>query len=216
MIWPFDPSNWERTLTADKVRAKALPNGMAARIDGGLDRERLLETLNCLGTTVHAAARQSQAYGFARTWEGTPFARHVKSLLDFLAQGEYILEAAEVFGECEEYRGTSDGILRHVRSGNRYLIDFKTWAAYKFLYGLLEGKARSVTDKLEKVSVQLSLYRRMLEPKHGPFHGLLALHVTEHGVTVYPVPYDLRPYEAWLKSKAQDVTESIPELLTIF
>jgi hypothetical protein len=203
-------------LTADKIKAKALPNGMASRIDGGLDREHLLETLNCLGTTVHAAARQIQVLGFARTWEGTPFARHVNSLLKFLSEGGYVIESSEVYGECEEYRGTSDGILRHVRSGNRYLFDWKTWSAYKFLYGLHEGKARSVTDKLEKVSVQLSLYRRMLEPTHGPFHGLLALHVTENDVSVYPVPFDLRPYEKFIKERAQDITETIPELLTIF
>lgn len=189
-------------MTADRIRHKVLPNGIAAAVDGGLSRKYLLETLNELGTTVHAAAREYSTIGFSNRWEGAPFEPYVKAVHDFLDKGQYVMEESEVYAECDEYRGTSDAIARHVRTGNRFVIDWKTWGAYKPLYGLREDKSKGVMDKVKKTGLQLSLYRRMLEPAYGPFHGQLVFHVTADGVHVYEAPYDLTAWEEWKRSQS--------------
>ena len=106
--------------------------------------------------------------------------------------------------EVEDYYGISDGILRI--GDENVLVDFKTWSAYKPLYGIAnkilkkDGTPYAKTDDVKKVSLQLSLYKAGLE-KRFKIDRMMAIWFTEQGWFTFDCTDDLTLFHEWNAKK---------------
>lgn len=122
--------------------------------------------------------------------------------------------AAETYITTPEYHGISDGIYSLLINGKRQnvLLDFKTWGAYKYLYGIKQkilGKNNMPSidkEKLEKVSLQLSMYRRGYDLheayKDIPIHAYAVVWVTHIGTFLIPAYHHISPFEEYMKKQS--------------
>lgn len=112
--------------------------------------------------------------------------------------------------ETDEFYGISDGILRI--GDENVLVDFKTWSAYKPLYGIAnkilkkDGTPYAQTDNVKKVSLQLSLYKKGLQEKYQ-IDRLMTIWFTEQGWFTFDCVDDLTLYEEWKQKKLTTKTK---------
>ena len=117
----------------------------------------------------------------------------------FEETGAVALEA-EIYLENEEYFGTTDGVYAFQHEGETVvgLVDWKTWKAYKYIYGILEDTVKPMkasSSDIKKTGLQLSMYRNLL----GQIDRQFVIWVKPDGYEVIETKYDLHPYEVWKK-----------------
>lgn len=115
----------------------------------------------------------------------------------FQETGAIAIEA-EVYLENDEYFGTTDGIYAFNYKGEWVigLVDWKTWKAYKFIYGILEDPVKPMkasSSDIKKTGLQLSMYSNLLKQVNRQF----VVWVKPDGYEVIETKYDLTPYEVW-------------------
>lgn len=213
-IWPFDPSFFQGALERDSLaKKKLLSDGIAAQA-GRLDSRGVSEMLTNFGTQLHACAQDLMLLGTCNSWRGTYLEGHVRSLKEFFEDWKVSCVVSERKTQGPEYHGTCDGVVMATDPSNPYqtreklLIDFKTWGAYKHIYGIVDDKGKSQASNVKKVSLQLSMYAELLEPGFGPFDGMIALWVAEDFYKVFRLKRDLSPYIEWKAKKAMEARAS--------
>lgn len=117
----------------------------------------------------------------------------------FEETGAVALEA-EIYLENEEYFGTTDGVYAFKHEGETVvgLVDWKTWKAYKYIYGILEDAVKPMkasSSDIKKTGLKLSMYRNLL----GQVDRQFIIWVKPDGYEVIETKYDLHPYEVWKK-----------------
>lgn len=213
-IWPFDPSFFQGALERDALGKKRLyADGIAAKA-GRLDSKGVSDMLTNFGTQMHACAQDLMLLGTCPSWRGTYLEGHVRNLAEFFRDWDVRCVVSERRTQGPEYHGTCDGVITAVdpkdpyQTRKKYIIDFKSWGAYKHIYGIGDDKGKSQSSNVKKVSLQLSMYAELLEPEFGPFDSLMALWVNEEFYKTIPLKRDLAPYLEWKAKKAMEAQAS--------
>lgn len=207
-IFPTDPNFFAMALSAESIQKKkqdwAIKPGSIADQVTHLIHTDVMFMLNTFGTIIHNIAFDAGLLGIKYPIKDNILWRHIKALHDFFEATGARLIMWETCVETEEYTGTLDWVLEW--NWKYYLIDWKTWTAYKHIYGFENAILKknwepySRTPDIKKVSVQLSLYREPLE-KIIRIDGMLVLWVTEHKVFHWECEYNLDLYNEWKQRK---------------
>ena len=210
-IWPFEPFMFDRALTSSALRKKGVRQGGVAErcLDIGLSREGVSRSLSDFGKVVHAAAHDLGSCGFTADWAGTPYEGHVASVVRFFKEAGLTAVAQELFVECEDYCGISDGLYRNSRN-ELVLLDWKTWGAYKYLYGINDFGAKASKESVKKARLQLSMYRRAIGDRFGPIRRQMVVWVNEFGCVPIETEYDVTEFENWKRGKEKAHGLSLP------
>lgn len=209
-IYPFDQDMqtmfmqtlWKESI--DKKRLKGdITSGSIADVAWSLRYDDVMHMLCTLWTTVHSCAFDLWTLGFCNPFKDTAYESYVNSVIQFFSDTGAVTIAWEVFIETEDYYGISDGIVR--MNNKNYLVDFKTWTAYKGLYGIAnkilkkDGTPYSRTKDLPKVSLQLSMYKAWL--KDYQIDGMMAIWFTEQWYFTFECTEDLTLFQEWKTKK---------------
>lgn len=218
-IFPFDQDMKTTFMNSlaqewiERKRAKGeITSGSIADQAGWLRYDDVMEMLCTLGTTVHSCAFDLGTLGFCNDFKDTVYEKHVNSVIQFFKDTWAVTVAWEVFIETEDYYGISDGIINI--GWRNILVDFKTWTAYKALYGIAnkilkkDGTPYSRTDDIKKVSLQLSLYKPWLISQGLKIDGMMVIWFTEQGYFTFDCVDDLTLYNEWRQQKftPKDIT----------
>lgn len=211
-IYPTNPDMFTNALSQeslDKKREKwELIIWGIADCAGELRKDDVMKTLNQFGTTIHTQAQSLGILGYmAGDWWDNPY---TKSLVRFFNDYEVNLISSEIFMETDEYCGTADAIVELTINGTRriYLLDWKTWWAYKYIYGIRHdiakknGEPYAQTQNLKKAQLQLSMYRNGLNQL---VDDMAVVWITSVWYFFFPLTYDMSPYQKW---KEQILLES--------
>jgi hypothetical protein len=212
-IWPFDPKYFNDALLRDALLKKGVVAGGIADLSGSLSRTLVMDVLSNFGTQMHACAQDLMLLGKCPSWRGAYLESHVRSLVQFFKDYQVQCVVSERRIEGPEYTGTADGVILVTDTDGRrkkWVIDWKSWGAYKFIYGILDDKGKSKSGELKKVGLQTSMYAELLEPEFGPFDGLAAIWVHEDGYKVFPLKRDLTPYTQYKMNKNVKSGLSLP------
>ena len=204
-IYPTNPDMFTNALSReslDKKREKGelIEWGIADRA-GELRKDDVMKTLNQFGTTIHTQAQTLGLIGYIE-WNGLDDP-YMKSLTKFFNDYKVNLLSSEIFIETDEYCGTADAIVElTTKAGTRrkYLLDWKTWWAYKYIYGIhhdivkKNGEPYAQTQNLKKAQLQLSMYRNGLNEL---VDDMAVVWITSVGYFFFPLEYNLKPYIEW-------------------
>lgn len=219
-MYPMPKGVFEEALSFEKLSIKhekgELIKWWVAHQAMELHVPDVMNMLTTVGTLVH-----SVAYDIGTLWlspyhkdtAATPF---INSLLAFFdTYWAYAIHAEASF-ECEEYRWTTDGIYCIIdpktHEEEYVILDWKTWGAYKYLYGIDMGKPLVKSSDKKKVSVQLSMYQKMFDPqfewiyhyrgKTYPIAKRIAVWIRPDGYQVIDCKNEYSLYEEWKNVKS--------------
>lgn len=207
-IFPTDPHMFQDALNSDALEKKLLKweliNWGIAFKSKYLDANSVMDSLTSFGTHIHSIAFDKGILGIE--YPQLPlFQNHVKELYRFFQENNFKMIYWEKHIETDEYTGTVDAVFQ--QNWLNYAVDFKTWTAYKYLYGFQNnilkknGQPYSRSSDIKKVSLQLSLYKDWLEAAWIPIHWLKVIWITEQWLFVFDCNYDISLYEQWKKNK---------------
>jgi len=214
-IYPFD--NWDPlynpkqmfidSLNAEWIRNKREKNqlikwGIAEKCES-LDYDRLMKMLTTLGTITHAAAFDLWTLWFCHNYKWTIYEPYIASVTKFFEDTGAQMVQWEIFIQTEYYYWVSDWI---VKVWDEYwLIDWKTWGAYKYIYWIeskilnKKGEPYSKAKEVEKVSLQLSMYKKWLS--RFKIDKLKVVWITELGYFIFDCVDDLTKFNDYIDSK---------------
>ena len=216
-IYPFERDALDRfvlTLSKewlDKKRTKneLVPNSIAD-IAWDLRYDDVMKMLTTLGTIVHSCAYDMWTLWFCNTFEWTVYEPYVKSVIAFFEEQQVKTIAWELYIETDEYYWISDWVL--AKQAKNILVDYKTWTAYKWLYGIANnilkknGEPYSRKDDVEKTSLQLSLYDEWIHDYE--IHEYWIVWFTEVWYFIFQWTKDLTIYNEW-KSRTRSWGKTI-------
>ncbi len=203
-IFPFNESDklrWYKTMdkktTAKKIAEGQIYAESLIHKQGYATPQVLNALLLNLGTYIHFLAR---THGHLDYTPNIPviydYAKSVRECFEKV-QPEVIM--FEKYIETDEYCGTFDSLWRV--NGKNILVDYKTFDAYKYMYGYVtemytNGKPNVKKDTLIKTGLQLSLYAKGLEQQHPDLKvdALWVVWFTPFGYHIFPVDRDLSLY----------------------
>lgn len=207
-IFPTDPLMFQQALSAEglsKKREKGEldPNGIAGQA-WFLNSEDVMFMLSSFWSIIHNIAFDRGLLGIQYDQKQNILYRHIIWLERFFQETWARLIMWEKTVETDDYTGTCDWVLQW--NGKNYLIDWKTWTAYKYIYGIKNsilkknGEPYSRKPDIDKVSLQLSMYREPLE-KIIHIDWMLVIWVTEQWVFYWTCEYNLDLFYDWKKRK---------------
>lgn len=207
-IFPTDPTFFQIALSAETIAKKKqdgviLPGSIADQVTH-LDSNDVMFMLTTFGSIIHNVAFDRGLLNINYPVRNNVLQHHIQALYDFFNKTWARLILWETCVETEEYTGTLDWVLEW--NGKYYLIDWKTWTAYKYIYGFENAILKknwepySRTPDIKKVSLQMSMYREPLE-KQIKIDGMFVLWVTEKWVFYWECEYNLDLYYEWKKRK---------------
>lgn len=205
-IYPTDPYMFQKAIDYDGLKKKRekgqlVPGGIAEKVDI-LDSDKVMKMLWLFWTIIH-----SQAFDIWMLWlPGLNIdisQYHIKSLQDFFNNYRPKYLSGEKAVETEYYTWTLDAILEI--DGKKILVDYKTYSAYKYIYWIENNILKknwepySISDRLKKVSLQLSMYNYWLQQENISIDEQWLVWITEFWYFVYPVEYNLDPFWEYIK-----------------
>lgn len=121
----------------------------------------------------------------------------------FFEDGWEILDCeVVVYNEDWHYAGRFDFLGRNKKLGiDKAILDCKTYGAWK------GGKYKKNSDKLKKLSMQLTLYNKTL-PEQLPMYGVML--GGDGNYTLEPIKWDFEVWE-WLKENRNTITKLLVE-----
>lgn len=203
-MFPTDPTFFQMALSAESIQKKKQdwvikPGSIADQVTH-LQSNDVMFMLNTFGTIIHSVAFDRGLLGISYPQKPNILANHIRWIEEFFIKTGARLIIWETCVETEDYTGTLDWVLEW--NGKYYIIDWKTWTAYKYIYGFENSILKknwepySRTPDIKKVGFQLSLYREPLE-KRIKIDGMLVLWVTEHWVFYWECEYNLELFYEW-------------------
>ncbi len=186
-----------KSATAKRIaEGKIYSESLIAR-QGYATPEVLNALLLNLGTYIHFLAR---THGHLDYVPNIPVVSdYAKSVRECFEKVKPEVLMFEKYIETDEYCGTFDSLWKV--NGRNILVDYKTFDAYKYMYGYVtemyeNGKSTVKKDTLIKTALQLSLYAEGLEQNHPEIHvdDLWVVWFTPYGYHIFPVPRDLTLY----------------------
>lgn len=194
-------------LGAMKPFDNRLWRGICAR--NGWDADEISEISQRLGTRYHAYFENRRYFPLedrefmGRKYKGTKFdfvsseqdLEYLEMVNKFFEEGWEILESeVNVINRDLLYAGRFDAIARNERLGvDRCLLDIKSWGAWKLpVTGKVTDKYVPSKDKMEKLEIQLNMYRRALGERI-PMYGVI---LTPVGLRLESIPEN----ETWIDS----------------
>ncbi len=206
-----DPRNPDRdyfqeSLAYDRLKDKSLVPESIAHRARHLDCKQTLRVLNTYGSFAHRMAKRL-VHGHDVTVKDELLTGIRQGLLDFYDKYQVTPILNEwTFSLDWEYSGTLDMVCeiewKHVR--RLCVLDFKTYALYKDLYGIPhDDKESTPLKKLKMVWLQCSMYANALRKLRPDIIGdrgcmLLLAWLTPEGVFVYELEEDISPYQKWV------------------
>lgn len=177
----------------------------------GWDPEQISQVSQKLGTRYHAYFENRRYFPLedreflGRKFKGTRFdfvaseqdLSYLEMVNQFFDDGWEILESeVNVINADLLYAGRLDAIARNESKGiERCLLDIKSWGAWKLpITGKVVDKYVPSADKMEKLEIQLNMYRRALGERI-PMYGVI---LTPVGLRVE----DIAENESWIDALA--------------
>lgn len=208
-MFPTDPTFFQIALSAETIQKKKQageirPGSIADQVTH-LQSNDVMFMLNTFGSIMHNIAFDRGLLGIKYNINKNILYHHATSIENFFEQTWAKLIMWETSVETDDYTGTLDWVL--LWNDKKYLIDWKTWTAYKHIYGFENAILKknwepySRTPDIKKVSFQLSLYRKPLE-KIMELDGMLVLWITEAWVFYWECEYNLDLFHEWKKRKS--------------
>ena len=203
-IFPTDPLMFQQALSAEGLARKReklelLPGWIAEQVTH-LNAADVMFLLSSFGSIIHSIAFDRGLLGIQYKNHAPILQRHVSSLERFFQETWAKLIMWETTVETDDYTGTCDWVLQW--NWKNYLIDWKTWTAYKYIYWIKNAILKknwepySRKQDVDKVSLQLSLYREPLE-KRIRIDWMLVLWITEQWVFYWTCEYNLDLFYEW-------------------
>lgn len=208
-MFPTDPLMFQQALSAEGLARKRekleLISGWIAEQVTHLHAPDVMFLLSSFWSIMHNIAFDRGLLGIQYKSHAKILERHVAWLERFFQETWAKLIMWETTVETDDYTGTCDWVLQW--NGKNYLIDWKTWTAYKYIYWI-ENKILkknwepySRKPDVDKVSFQLSLYRVPLE-KRIRIDGMLVIWITEQWVFYWTCEYNLDLFHEWKRRRS--------------
>jgi len=207
-IFTTDPRMFQEALSAEMIAKKKqdwviLPGSIADNVTH-LEYQDVMFMLSMFWTIIHSIAFDKWLLGITYPIKDNILKPHINHLYNFFETTWAVLVLWETCVETDEYTWTLDGVI--LWDWKYYLIDWKTWTAYKYIYGFKNAILKknwepyARTQDIKKVSLQLSLYREPLE-KRIKLDWMLVFWITEQWVFFWKCEYDLTLYNKWKRRK---------------
>lgn len=208
IIWEIYPFKWnffQRALSYDTLKDKALEPGSIAASAMHLDAAQTLRVLNSYGSFAHRMAKR------IINWHDViiddPLLEWIRvSLMEFFATYDVTPILNEwTFTLPGEYGWTLDMVCELEWKSVRRIcvLDFKTYWLYRDLYGIPhEDKASTALKKLKNVGLQTSMYAHALKTLRPDIIQdrwcmLLLAWMTPEKIHTYELVDDISPYLQW-------------------
>lgn len=204
-IFPVDNTMFEKALSQESIEKKRqddklIPWGIADTLSE-LRRDNVMLALTAFGSHLHNMATDAGLLWIRYKESRNIISPHLNSLYEFLDTAEILRSEQRI--ETEDYTGTYDALCRI--DDKNYLIDYKTWTAYKYLYGFSNdilkknGEPYSRSWDLKKVSLQLSMYKAGITDIE--IHGMKVAWLTEQWVFLFDCTDDLTLFHKWKREQ---------------
>lgn len=198
----FIDSLWKEWLRNKRDKLQLIEWWIANKCES-LDYDNLMKMLTTLWTITHAAAFDLWTIWFCATYKWTIYEPYVASVIKFFQDTWAKMVQWEIFIQTDYYYWVSDWIIK---VWNEYwLIDWKTWWAYKYIYWIenkilnKKGEPYSRTKDIEKVSLQLSMYKNWL--RQYIIDKLKVIWITELWYFIFDCTDDLTKFNEYINNK---------------
>lgn len=207
VMWdPLEYALSTEAMSAKRLKWDILEDTIAHKCYS-LKKDNVMKMLNIHWTIIHSCAFDLWTMWFCHSYEWTHLENHVNSLVQFFEDYKVKTICWEKYIENEWYFGISDWIIEVTNpdTGLRenWLIDWKTWSYYKYIYGIKNSILKknwepySKANDIKKTSVQLSMYEYSLMDNYK-IDDKKIIWITEQGYFVFQAESLIDIFWEWL------------------